>query len=61
MLAQEVATAHIDASQLASSLINMAINARDAMPDGGRLTIASGERKYEVDVDWLTGRVAILD
>ena len=22
---------------------------------------ASGERKYEVDVDWLTGRVAILD
>jgi len=25
------------------------------------VTIAAGERKYEVDVDWLTGRVAILD
>jgi CheY-like chemotaxis protein len=39
ILAQEVATAHIDASQLASALINMAINARDAMPDGGKLLI----------------------
>jgi PAS domain S-box-containing protein len=39
ILTQEVATAHIDASQLASALINMAINARDAMPDGGKLLI----------------------
>ena len=29
--------------------------------NGGRITVASGERKYEVDVDWLTGWVAILD
>jgi general secretion pathway protein H len=33
----------------------------DGGASGGRLTIAAGERKYEVDVDWLTGRVAILD
>ncbi len=33
----------------------------DGGSNGGRVTIASGERKYEVDVDWLTGRVAILD
>jgi general secretion pathway protein H len=33
----------------------------DGGSDGGRVTIAAGERKYEVDVDWLTGRVAILD
>jgi general secretion pathway protein H len=33
----------------------------DGGSNGGRLTIAAGERKYEVDVDWLTGRVAILD
>ncbi len=32
VLDQEVAAAHIDASQLANSLLNMAINARDAMP-----------------------------
>jgi signal transduction histidine kinase len=36
-LEQEVATAHIDPSQLANSLVNMAINARDAMPQGGKL------------------------
>jgi PAS domain S-box-containing protein len=39
ILEQEVATAHIDASQLANSLLNMAINARDAMPDGGKLLL----------------------
>src|SRR5207244_13446458 len=39
ILQQEVATAHIDSSQLANSLVNMAINARDAMPDGGKLLL----------------------
>lgn len=39
ILEQEVAAAHIDASQLANSLLNMAINARDAMPDGGKLLL----------------------
>ena len=33
----------------------------DGGSNGGRITLAAGERKYEVDVDWLTGRVAILD
>lgn len=33
----------------------------DGGSNGGRLTIAAGERKFEVDVDWLTGRVAILE
>jgi len=33
----------------------------DGGSNGGRITIAAGERKYEVDVDWLTGRVAIAD
>jgi PAS domain S-box-containing protein len=39
ILEQEVAAAHIDASQLANSLLNMAINARDAMPEGGKLLL----------------------
>jgi len=33
----------------------------DGGSNGGRITVASGDRKFEVDVDWLTGRVAILD
>jgi len=33
----------------------------DGGSTGGRVTLAAGERKFEVDVDWLTGRVAILD
>ena len=33
----------------------------DGSSTGGRVTVASGERKYLVDVDWLTGKVAILE
>jgi len=37
VLAPDIANVHIDPSQLSNSLLNMAINARDAMPDGGKL------------------------
>ena len=33
----------------------------DGGSNGGRITVAAGERKYDVDIDWLTGRVAILE
>ena len=33
----------------------------DGSSTGGRVTVAMGERKYLVDVDWLTGRVSIKD
>lgn len=33
----------------------------DGGSDGGRITLAAGERKFDVDVDWLTGRIAILE
>jgi general secretion pathway protein H len=33
----------------------------DGGSNGGRITVAAGLRKYDIDVDWLTGRVAILE
>jgi general secretion pathway protein H len=33
----------------------------DGGSNGGRITVASGVRKFDVDIDWLTGRVAIID
>ena len=33
----------------------------DGGSTGGRITLAAGERKFDVDIDWLTGRVAILE
>jgi general secretion pathway protein H len=48
-----------------SDLVNDNVGAirffADGGSNGGRITLASGERKFYVDVDWLTGRVAILE
>ena len=33
----------------------------DGSSTGGRITVQAGERSYRVDVDWLTGRVAVQD
>ena len=33
----------------------------DGSSTGGRVTVAAGERRLLVDVDWLTGRVSIKE
>ncbi|HET9148786.1 MAG TPA: PAS domain S-box protein [Acetobacteraceae bacterium] len=42
ILGEDVWPALTDGNQLENALLNLAINGRDAMPDGGRLTIETG-------------------
>lgn len=50
-----LAKAMSDSNQLASALLNLAVNARDAMPNGGEITIAAKARVLA------TGEIAELD
>ena len=58
-------TSHIDPSQLANSVLNMAINARDAMPDGGKLLLETrnvvlDEAYAEANADMRPGPYVML-
>jgi signal transduction histidine kinase len=48
-LETELAPARVDPNQLELAILNLALNARDAMPQGGRLTIAA--RRLQVGAD----------
>lgn len=55
-LSPEPVIAHADASQLESALINLVINARDAMPDGGQISINTEVLAVQDDPELDDGR-----
>lgn len=46
-LCEEPAAVVLDASQFEMAILNLAVNARDAMPEGGKLTIATRTATFE--------------
>ncbi len=65
ILEQGIPLARVDPSQLASALINLAINARDAMRDGGKLVLKTagvvlGEADAECKTDMRPGPYVVL-
>src|SRR5256884_1662109 len=57
-LAADLAAARADPNQLEQVIMNLAINARDAMPEGGSLTIETGNAT--LDEDYAAQHVSVL-
>ncbi len=59
-LCEEEATVMLDASQLEMAILNLAVNSRDAMPEGGKLKISTGTRFLDDDRDLPEGDYVLL-
>lgn len=61
VLAADAWPANLDQGGLETALINLAVNARDAMPDGGRLTIETANVRLDRDHgDVVPGHYAVV-
>lgn len=65
VLAPRLWQVELDQNQLESAIINLAVNARDAMPDGGKLTIETSntildETYKAVDAEVVPGQYSVI-
>jgi PAS domain S-box-containing protein len=56
-LAGDVPNIQVDRSQLESAILNLAVNARDAMPEGGRLTIETSRLRLQTGAGLSDGEI----
>lgn len=59
-LCEEDASVVLDASQLEMAILNLAVNSRDAMPEGGKLKITTGTRFLDADRDLPEGDYVLV-
>jgi signal transduction histidine kinase/ActR/RegA family two-component response regulator len=59
-LCEEDASVVLDPSQLEMAVLNLAVNSRDAMPEGGKLKITTGTRYLDDDRDLAEGDYVLV-